>query len=221
MATCVLLMAQEACAFIGSPNVSSSGASDAVKMLLLYRKTTTDREFMGDTWKSVVWAALRAASDFNNRDGSILPHLPAAIGSCSKHINVTSRDTRSSRSTSINTAYRFVNDVCASQEQSSEDMENKKGKVHVVVGPARSACSTAVSLLAGIDRVPVISYWSTSPSLSNREEYPFFFRTIPDDSKIAIAVADFFHDIALHKYVACLYVADAYGQAYQESLHLR
>merc|ERR1711988_1140928 len=63
----------------------------------------------------------------------------------------------------------------------------------------------------------MISYWSTSPKLSDRGSYPFFFRTIPDDSKIAIAVADFYKEVAKHEHVAVLYVADPYGQAYAEA----
>ena len=196
---------------LGATMSFSRVAADEASMLLFYRKTSMvggKKTLMPETWRTVLWSSLRAVRDFNERNGSVLEHLPDYLSGCAVNISVVPLDTQSSEAGSVN-AYREISSTCACEDVTRD--------VDIIVGPARSACSTAVSLLAGIDEVPMVSYWSTSPSLSDRDAFPYFFRTIPDDSKIALAVAEFFRDITKHKIVSVLYVADAYGQAYQEA----
>jgi len=52
------------------------------------------------------------------------------------------------------------------------------GKPHGIVGCRCSDASIAVARIAGLEEVPQISPSSTSPTLSNTEEFPFFFRVI-------------------------------------------
>ena len=42
-----------------------------------------------------------------------------------------------------------------------------------IVGAARSAVSMPLASLAKIDEVPQCSYWSSSPDLSNKLDYPY------------------------------------------------
>ena len=42
-------------------------------------------------------------------------------------------------------------------------------------------CDCKVSSLLRIFKIPQISYASTSPTLSNRERFSYFFRTVPSD----------------------------------------
>eukprot|EP00966_Prymnesium_polylepis_P253720 5863971-Prymnesium_polylepis.1 len=51
-----------------------------------------------------------------------------------------------------------------------------------IVGAARSGSSKEVARLAKLDAVPQCSYWSSSPTLSNKLEFPYFGRTYPSDS---------------------------------------
>ncbi|KAK2847368.1 hypothetical protein Q5P01_010367 [Channa striata] len=53
--------------------------------------------------------------------------------------------------------------------------------VQAIVGHSGSAPSVAVEQVVGRFHVPVISHFATCACLSNRKEYPTFFRTIPSD----------------------------------------
>ncbi|XP_064627917.1 metabotropic glutamate receptor 3-like [Lineus longissimus] len=50
-----------------------------------------------------------------------------------------------------------------------------------VVGPATSSSAYLVNRLLGAIRMPVISYYATADSLSDKSVYPYFLRTIPPD----------------------------------------
>ncbi|XP_069463338.1 vomeronasal type-2 receptor 1-like [Ambystoma mexicanum] len=50
-----------------------------------------------------------------------------------------------------------------------------------IVGDAGSSNSLLMARLLGLYRVPQVSYFSTSPLLSDRHQFPSFFRTIPSD----------------------------------------
>ncbi|XP_069465133.1 extracellular calcium-sensing receptor-like [Ambystoma mexicanum] len=50
-----------------------------------------------------------------------------------------------------------------------------------MVGDAGSSCSIAMARILGLYRLPQISYLSSSPILSDRKQFPSFFRTIPSD----------------------------------------
>ncbi|XP_066566344.1 vomeronasal type-2 receptor 1-like [Amia ocellicauda] len=50
-----------------------------------------------------------------------------------------------------------------------------------IVGDPGSTHSIAISRMLGLFRLPLVSYYATCSCLSNKEEYPSFFRTIPSD----------------------------------------
>ncbi|CAF0799844.1 unnamed protein product [Adineta ricciae] len=61
-----------------------------------------------------------------------------------------------------------------------------------VVGPAYSREATDITAFAERIGIPVISYATTNPDLSDRTSYPAFYRTIPSDNEAAIAIAKLF-----------------------------
>jgi len=169
---------------------------------MFYRETAgvAGENVMGDTWASVQWSGLKAIKDWNAKDGSVLPFLGTAKDTnCGGGLELNSQyllDTQSTGTGSV-TAYRTM----------AQDLPDG------IVGAARSACSTPIALLGGIDAVPQISYWSTSTDLDDQGDFPYFMRTIPDDGKIAIGAADFMKQNDM-KTIAVIYVNDGYGSAY-------
>ena len=80
-----------------------------------------------------------------------------------------------------------------------------------IVGAAASRVSIPVASLGRLFQVPQVSFASTSPTLSVRETYTYFHRTVPPDNLQAKAIID----IVLHfnwNYISIIYVGDAYGQ---------
>ncbi|MFT7819347.1 uncharacterized protein LOC108924621 [Arapaima gigas] len=51
-----------------------------------------------------------------------------------------------------------------------------------IVGDPGSTHSIAISRVLGLFRVPLVSYFATCSCLSNKREFPSFFRTIPSDA---------------------------------------
>ncbi|CAH1776113.1 unnamed protein product [Owenia fusiformis] len=80
-----------------------------------------------------------------------------------------------------------------------------------VVGASSSVTSIQVANLLKLFRIPQVSFFSTSPVLSDSNRYPYFMRTIPSDKNQADAM------IALVKhfnwtYVSVVYEESSYGQ---------
>ena len=68
----------------------------------------------------------------------------------------------------------------ASGSASSSSLYNKETTLGLI-GAEASRVSRPVASLARLFRVPQISPASSSPSLSNRDRYTYFYRTIPPD----------------------------------------
>uniref|UniRef100_A0AAV2J3L0 G-protein coupled receptors family 3 profile domain-containing protein n=1 Tax=Knipowitschia caucasica TaxID=637954 RepID=A0AAV2J3L0_KNICA len=53
--------------------------------------------------------------------------------------------------------------------------------VQAIIGASESSSTIVMLQMAGIFNIPVISHFATCACLSNRKQYPTFFRTIPSD----------------------------------------
>ncbi|XP_070761880.1 extracellular calcium-sensing receptor-like [Enoplosus armatus] len=65
--------------------------------------------------------------------------------------------------------------------ESGEDSCNKLSNVHAVIGETTSTSTIGIARTVGPFHIPVISHSATCACLSNRRDYPSFFRTIPSD----------------------------------------
>ena len=80
-----------------------------------------------------------------------------------------------------------------------------------VVGASASFVSRPVASLLRIFQIPQVSYSSSSPLLSNRDRYSYFFRTIPPDDQQAQAI----FDLIIHfnwDHISLVYSNNDYGE---------
>ena len=135
--------------------------------LALLLRLTNSNSNLDDFWAGVGCLAILGVNDFNARNNSVVPELAGGnLSSSSLQMSKVIFDTTSVGKGGIE-AYR--NALAAS--------------AHGVVGAARSAVSTLVANLGAVDKVPQISYWSSSPALSDKSIYSHFARTFPSDAE--------------------------------------
>lgn len=136
-----------------------------------------------------------------NENGDILP---------GKKLRVEIEDTCSSvelateRSLDYTiTKYRYVNDCTTNQSSKVQD-----SPVLAIVGARDSDVSRSVTNLVGLFHIPVVSYSSTSPSLSGVR---YFTRTVPPDTFIAQTMVDILENFHWN-YIVLLYSDSEYGR---------
>ena len=79
------------------------------------------------------------------------------------------------------------------------------------VGAASSGPSESAASAFAQSRVPQISYSSTSPTLSDGSNFPFFLRTPPSDAFQAEAMVDVLSNLFNYSHVATVRSTDSYG----------
>jgi branched-chain amino acid transport system substrate-binding protein len=85
-----------------------------------------------------------------------------------------------------------------------------------VVGAACSGATMAANAVLGAAGIPMISYASTNPGLSNASAYPHFFRVVPSDAIQGPALADVV-EADSGTDVALLYMTNDYGSGLADS----
>uniref|UniRef100_A0A672L384 G-protein coupled receptors family 3 profile domain-containing protein n=1 Tax=Sinocyclocheilus grahami TaxID=75366 RepID=A0A672L384_SINGR len=65
----------------------------------------------------------------------------------------------------------------------------KQSPIHAIIGETESSATVILSRTTGPFKIPVISHSATCECLSNRKDYPFFFRTIASDYHQSRALA--------------------------------
>nr|XP_040048516.1 extracellular calcium-sensing receptor [Gasterosteus aculeatus aculeatus] len=73
--------------------------------------------------------------------------------------------------------------------ESGEGSCSKLSNVHAVIGETTSTSTIGIARTLGPFNIPVISHSATCACLSNRRDYPSFFRTIPSDIHQSKALA--------------------------------
>ena len=170
-------------------------------LLALLLRLTSGGVTLGPTLSAISCAATLAVKHANARNGSIVPAL-ANLPAAAPLIHPLFYDTESVEQGGL-AAYRSAYNAGAA----------------AIVGPARSAVSTTVSLLSAIDDIPTISYWSSSPALSDDVLYRTFSRTYPSDESPTPAAAEWLLGQGW-THISILYVGDSYGAGYRNALAL-
>ena len=86
-----------------------------------------------------------------------------------------------------------------------------------VLGAFRSASTSPTAILSGVSDLPQLSYRSSSTDFDNKEQYPYFGRTVPSSSSDASAVISYLQYLEV-EYVGVIFVTDAFGSSFQKSL---
>ena len=99
--------------------------------------------------------------------------------------------------------------------------DQPNGHVSAVLGPTFSSVAKPTALMASAEQVPMLSYYASSPELSNNVVYPFFTRTYPSDDTAAFLLTRGLYDNDVSilnakdwNHVAVVYRDDAFGQGY-------
>ncbi|XP_046396653.1 metabotropic glutamate receptor 2-like isoform X2 [Ischnura elegans] len=90
-------------------------------------------------------------------------------------------------------------------------------QVVAVIGAQSSSVTIQVATMLRLFKVPQVSYLSTSPSLSNQDRFPYFFRTVPSDinqAHVMLAMLSQFN----WTYVSVIYSDNDYGNHGFETL---
>ncbi|XP_069816507.1 extracellular calcium-sensing receptor-like [Dendropsophus ebraccatus] len=88
---------------------------------------------------------------------------------------------------------------------------NQDSRLAAMIGHSASTYSIAMAHILGLYRYPQISHYSTSSLLSNRIQFPSFFRTVPSDAFQSRGLAQ----LVLHfgwTWIGLVAIDDDYGQ---------
>ena len=162
--------------------------------------------WLGEGWQAAAAAGLAAADDFNARSSRYVPQFASeTMRQCGVQLSVSVMDSGSTEAYAMGrlTQRLFTPD-----------------KPDIVVGPGRSAVALPTATILGVEAVDTlqISYWASSPLLSNKALYPRFMRTYPTDQATTVALCDFWKTTMGYTNAAIIYENDAYGEGFKESL---
>ncbi|XP_071522284.1 metabotropic glutamate receptor 6-like [Panulirus ornatus] len=100
------------------------------------------------------------------------------------------------------------------RDGSSPEVRNKV--ISGVVGAASSVTSIQVANLLRLFRIPQVSFFSTSPELSNKQRFEYFSRTIPSDHYQVKAMVQIVQKLGW-SYISIIYEESNYGiKAFEE-----
>ena len=150
-------------------------------------------------------ASLLAIYHFNNPDQSPILNAEELEG-CNVRLTTEFFDTQFSP---INTTRTFT-DILLRQHSLETPLPTS------VMGAYRSATTSPLAILTGVNEIPQVSYASTATDFDVKEQYPLFGRTIPSAIGEAQVAVNYFRDLGA-SHVGILFVTDTYGSALQKA----
>ncbi|XP_060779020.1 extracellular calcium-sensing receptor-like [Neoarius graeffei] len=108
-------------------------------------------------------------------------------------------------------AFRAATALISGTDENASDLNcTSSSPVLGLVGDPASSHSIAISSVLGLFRVPMVSYFATCSCLSDRNQFPSFFRTIPSDTFQVRAIVQILKRFGW-TWVGLLYSNDDYG----------
>ena len=139
--------------------------------------------------------AMVYAVELINKNASLLPGVQLCFAI---------HDTCTDRNTALRAALTFLPQDTSLDVNVTQDTSG-------IVGAAISPNSIAVASIVQLFEIPQISYASTAEVLSNKDRYPYFFRTLPTDEQQTQAIADIVRYFNW-TYVTIIHTDDEYGR---------
>ena len=150
--------------------------------------------------------AVLFAIDLVNNDPHVLPNIT---------LGYDIRDTCISENIALDESIDFLLSSGRLQlescKESQSNNDSTKPPVIAVIGAIYSSVSIPVASVFRLFNMPQISFASTSPLLSNRDLYPYFYRTVPPDNYQAQAMIDLIVSFGWD-YVSTIYSNNLSGQ---------
>ena len=155
--------------------------------------------------------AMLFAIDLINNDTELLPGL---------RLGYDIRDSCNTENVALDESIHLISsgdlldvESCAGEAPLTTSTLNTTERVSTsaVIGAASSFVSIPVASLLRLFNIPQVSYASSSPVLSNRDRYGYFYRTVPADDLQARAMID----LALRfewRYFSTIYSDNPYGE---------
>ncbi|XP_055030760.2 extracellular calcium-sensing receptor-like [Misgurnus anguillicaudatus] len=136
---------------------------------------------------------LLSCSSVNSRDFRMAQTMTFAVEEINKSetllpnvsIGYKIFDTCGSRLSSMSATMAVMND----QEFAAGDRCNGQPPIHAIIGETESSATVILSRTTGPFKIPVVSHSATCECLSNRKDFPSFFRTIASDYHQSRALA--------------------------------
>ncbi|XP_060779018.1 extracellular calcium-sensing receptor-like [Neoarius graeffei] len=108
-------------------------------------------------------------------------------------------------------AFRAATALISGTDEIASDVNcTSSSPVIGIVGDPASSHSIAISSVLGLFRVPMVSYFATCSCLSDRNQFPSFFRTIPSDTFQVRAIVQILKRFGW-TWAGLLYSNDDYG----------
>ena len=118
-------------------------------------------------------------------------------------------DTCSTGSTALNASLQFLPDMCLATSNRNSSVFST-GHFGGIVGPALSSVAVPVATLMNLFQIPQISYSATANLLSDKNDFTYFFRTVPPDNGQVMAMYDLIRTFNW-TYVSIIYTDNVYG----------
>ena len=155
-------------------------------------------------------ATILAMHHFNNGIGSVVDELEGINNTCSIRLTTDLVDTMGWE---LIATVNLLESVVTNPYYNASDP-----RMAAMIGTTTSSITSTLAAQSGVFDLPQFSPSATSALLDNRYEYLLFGRTIASDDATAARLTGYLKNELDVSYIGMIYVDDAYGGSFQQSM---